>query len=153
MEKIWKFQIVYAGLKNLCQHSTTDLARAIMTNEHKRGRRHNLSNILKLEAAFLYSIYHQQAGKTSLFHMRGVDFTYFKTCCTFNTWKIMCNWMNFTKQLLVAASMKCTVIRTHNLGCSWCANYDGQVRSNKPHSRFNIIKDCLLVGCQLDSLE
>ena len=33
-------------------------------------RRHDLSNILKLQAAFLYSIYHQGAGKTSLFHMQ-----------------------------------------------------------------------------------
>ena len=29
---------------------------------------------LKLQATFLYSIYHQQAGKTNLFYMRGVDF-------------------------------------------------------------------------------
>ena len=37
--------------------------------------RHGLSNILKLQAMFLYSIYHQRAGKTNLFHMRGgVDF-------------------------------------------------------------------------------
>ena len=34
-------------------------------------QRHDLSNILKLQAAFLYSIYYQRAGKTSLFHMRG----------------------------------------------------------------------------------
>ena len=33
--------------------------------------------------SFLYSIYHQRTGKTSLFHMRGVDFTHFKTGCTF----------------------------------------------------------------------
>ena len=32
--------------------------------------RHGLSNILKLQATFLYSIYHL-AGKTNLFHMRG----------------------------------------------------------------------------------
>ena len=32
-----KFQIVYAGLTNLRQHSTTDLARGIMTNESKQS--------------------------------------------------------------------------------------------------------------------
>ena len=54
-----------------------------MTNEFNnlRSRRHDLSDMLKLQQLFLYSIYHQRAGKTSLFHMRGVDFTYFKTCC------------------------------------------------------------------------
>ena len=36
--------------------------------------RHSLSNILKLQATFLYSIYHQRAGKTNLFHMRGGRF-------------------------------------------------------------------------------
>ena len=46
-------------------------------------RRHDLSNILKLQAAFLYSIYHHRLGKTSLSHMRRVDFMYFITCCTF----------------------------------------------------------------------
>ena len=29
-----------------------------------------LMNILKLQAMFLYSIYHQRAGKTDPFHMR-----------------------------------------------------------------------------------
>ena len=36
--------------------------------------RHGLSNILKLQATFLYSMYHQRAGKTNLFHMRGGRF-------------------------------------------------------------------------------
>ena len=36
--------------------------------------RHGLSNILKLQATFLYSIYHQRVGKTKLFHMRGGRF-------------------------------------------------------------------------------
>ena len=31
----------------------------------------------------MYSIYHQR-GKTSPFHMIGVDFTHFNICCTFN---------------------------------------------------------------------
>ena len=74
MEKTRKFQIVYAGPTNLCQHFTTDLARGIMTNEHKQSLlfANDLLNILKLQAALLYSIYHQRiACKTSLFHRRG----------------------------------------------------------------------------------
>ena len=51
MEKTRKFQIVYAGLSNICQHSITDLVRGIMMN-NLRCRRHNLSTILKLQAAF-----------------------------------------------------------------------------------------------------
>ena len=75
MEKTRTFQMVYAGPTNLCQQSTTDLARGIMMNELKNlhCRRHDLSNILKQQAAFLYSIYHR-AGKTSLFHMKGSIF-------------------------------------------------------------------------------
>ena len=34
---LWKFQTVYAGLTNLCQHSTTDLVRGVMTNERKQS--------------------------------------------------------------------------------------------------------------------
>ena len=79
-----KFQIVYAGLTNLCQHSTstTDLARGIMTNEHKQSALSKAQSFKhsKLQTAFLYSIYHQRAGKTSLLHMRGGDFTPFNTC-------------------------------------------------------------------------
>ena len=44
---------------------------------------HGLSNILKLQAMFLYSIYHQRAGKTNLFHMRGGRFHAGNTLCTF----------------------------------------------------------------------
>ena len=51
MGKTGKFQIFHAGLTNLCQHSTTDLARGIMTNE-LCCRRYDLSNSLKLQAAF-----------------------------------------------------------------------------------------------------
>ena len=47
--------------------------------------RHGLSNILKLQATFLYSIYHQRAGKTNLFHMRGVRFHAGNTLCTFKS--------------------------------------------------------------------
>ena len=32
-----KFQIVYAGPTNLCQHSTTDLVRGMTTNERKQS--------------------------------------------------------------------------------------------------------------------
>ena len=57
-----------------------------MTNERKQSAlslsKAHLSNILKLQAAFLYLIYHQRSGKTSLFLMRGVDFTHFNTSCT-----------------------------------------------------------------------
>ena len=37
MEKTRKFQIVYTGPRHLCQHSTTDFARGIMTNECKQS--------------------------------------------------------------------------------------------------------------------
>ena len=37
IEKTRKFQIVYADSTNICQHSTTDLARGIMTNERKQS--------------------------------------------------------------------------------------------------------------------
>ena len=88
MEKTPKFQIVYVGRTSLCQHSTTDLARGIMSKltdvNNLCWRRYDLSNILKLQAALLYSIYQQRAGKISLFHMRGADFMHFITCCTFN---------------------------------------------------------------------
>ena len=64
MERRRTFQIVHVGPTNICQHSTTDLARGIMTNERKqnlRCRRHGvgLSNILKLQEAAVssYSIY------------------------------------------------------------------------------------------------
>ena len=45
-----------------------------MTNEHKQSLlfANDLLNILKLQAALLYSIYHQRiACKTSLVHRRG----------------------------------------------------------------------------------
>ena len=81
MEKTGKIQIVYVSPTNLCQHSTTDHARGIMTNERKqsallkaRSFKHSKTTI-----SFLYSIYHKQVGKTSVFHMRGVDFKHFNT--------------------------------------------------------------------------
>ena len=42
------------------------------SRKQSRCGRHSLSNILKLQATFLYLIYHQRAGyKANLFHMRG----------------------------------------------------------------------------------
>ena len=86
MEMTQKFQIVYAGPTNLCQLPATDLTWGIMTNERKQSALSQVRSFKDsdLQAAFLYAIYHQQEGKTSLFHMRGVDFTHFNTCCTFN---------------------------------------------------------------------
>ena len=48
MEKTRKFQVpvVYAGPTNLCPHSTTDLARGIMTNEHIQYAVYNLLSVL-----------------------------------------------------------------------------------------------------------
>ena len=43
----------------------------------RKQSRCGLSKILKLQATFLYSIYHQQAGKTNLFHVRGGRFHVF----------------------------------------------------------------------------
>ena len=48
--------------------------------------RHGLSNILKLQATFLYSIYPQRAGKTNLFYKRGGRFHAGNTSCTFKPW-------------------------------------------------------------------
>ena len=85
MEKTQKFQIVYEGPTNLCQHSTTDLTRGIMTNERKqsvllkaRSFKHS-----KTTNNFLYSVYYQRADKTNLFHR----------LCTFN-------FINFFRQCL-----------------------------------------------------
>ena len=62
-EKSQKFQIVYAGRgpTNLCQDCTTDPKRSIMPNECNQSvlSQSDLSNNLKLQAAFLYSNYHQ----------------------------------------------------------------------------------------------
>ena len=51
--------------------------------KQSRCGRHGISHILKLQAAFLYSIYHQRAGTPNLFHMRGGQFHAFNTRCTF----------------------------------------------------------------------
>ena len=97
MEKTRKFQIGYVA----CTNKPTDYARYLtklgvpqpphypigVKRVHENSLngvffffffffqsecgRHGLSNILKLQAMFLYSIYHQRAGKTNLFHMGG----------------------------------------------------------------------------------
>ena len=99
MEKTRKFQIVYEGLKNLCQHSTTDLARGTMRNECKRSAlskaRSIKINIPKLQAAFLYSIYHQRAGKTNLVHIRGSLRSYLETIPSKSStisWNVSLRW-------------------------------------------------------------
>ena len=53
------------------------------SRKQSRCGRHGLSNILKLHSTFLYSIYHQRAGKTNLFHTRGGLFHAGNTLCTF----------------------------------------------------------------------
>ena len=97
MEKSRNFQIIYAGRTKLTfQNKPTDHVRGItklaatlshwgQASSRKQSRcgRHGLSNILKLQAMSLYSSYHQRAGKTNLFHMRGGPFHAGNTLCTF----------------------------------------------------------------------
>ena len=85
MDNTQKFQIVYAGPTNLCQHSTTDLARGIMMNKRKQSvlsKARSFKHSKTTSSIFVF-IYHQRTGKTRLCHMRVVDFTHFNTCCTF----------------------------------------------------------------------
>ena len=99
MEKSRNFQIIYAGRTNLERHyGTGDSPAAILSHwgqassrKQSECGRHGLSNIRKLQATFLYSIYHQRAGKTNLFHMRGGRFHAGNTLCTF---KIFWNFMS-----------------------------------------------------------
>ena len=51
----------------------------------RRCRRHEHSKTTSITSGFFSSIYHQRAGKTSFFYMRGVDFTPFNACCTFKS--------------------------------------------------------------------
>ena len=90
MEKTRTFQIVYVGRTNLCDLTNrlreipyetgvspaATLSHYGQASSRKQSQcgRHGLSNILKLQATFLYSFYHQRAGKTNLFHMRGGRF-------------------------------------------------------------------------------
>ena len=93
MEKQRNFQRIYAGRTNLSKqtdrplmklgflqlpHYPIGVKRVHVNSPNVEGTA--LSNILKLQATFLYSIYHQQAGKTNLFHSR---FHAGNTLCTF----------------------------------------------------------------------
>ena len=62
--------------------------------------RHGLSNILKLQATFLYSFYHQRAGKTNLFHMIGGRFHAGITLLTFDKFHEF-PWQNKTVLIFV----------------------------------------------------
>ena len=100
MEKTRNFQIGYGARTNLCKQTnwlreipyetgvspTATLSHWGQASSRKQSEcgRHGLSNILKLQAMFLYSIYHERAGKTNLFHMRGGRFHAGNTLCTFN---------------------------------------------------------------------
>ena len=55
-----------------------------MTNEHKQSALSKARPFkhVKLQAAFLQSIYHKRAGTSSLFHMEAVDFTHCNTVAT-----------------------------------------------------------------------
>ena len=69
----------------------------VSSGKRSRCERHGLSNILKLQATFMYSIYHQRAGKTNLFHMRGGWFLAFNTWCTFKQQWILV-WLPLSNQ-------------------------------------------------------
>ena len=62
--------------------AATHWGQASSGNQSECGR-HSLLNILKLQATFLYSIYHQRAGKTNLFHIGGGRFHAGTMLCTF----------------------------------------------------------------------
>ena len=100
MEKSRNFQIVYVGRTNLSKQTNWPRERYYETGDSPAATlshwgqassckpsecgSHGLSNILKLQATFLYSIYHQRAGKTNLFHTRGGRVHAGNTLCTFN---------------------------------------------------------------------
>ena len=90
----------------------------------------NLLNILKLQAVFLYSIYHHRTGKTSLFHMRGVDFTHFNTGCTFKHFLFpTCNISHF-------------VVSPELTGWKWCHNYMSPFQTSEGDSFFPWARPC-----------
>ena len=57
--------------------------------------RHSLSNILKLQAMFLYLIYYQRAGKNNLLHMRGGRFHAGNTLCIFKILQLLIDCVPF----------------------------------------------------------
>ena len=82
--------------------------------------RHSLSKILKLQATFLYSIYHQRAGKTNLFHMRGGRFHAFNTWCTFNVIpKCLDSWSAETVETISAAHREATTDPGRTASATW----------------------------------
>ena len=105
-EKTRKVQKVYAAHTNLGKQTnwlceipyetgvspTATLSHWDQASSRKQSEcgTHGLSNILKLQATFLYSIYHQRAGKTNFFHMRGGRFDAGNTLCTFNLFYFIC---------------------------------------------------------------
>ena len=76
------FQIIYAhdpvktNLSKLGVPQPPHLSHWGQVSSRKQSAcgRHGLSNIEELQATFLYSIYHQRAGQTNLFHMCGGRF-------------------------------------------------------------------------------
>ena len=79
MEKTGKIQIVYTGPTNLCQHSTTDLAR-VMTNERKQSvlsKARSFKHSKTTCRFFIQFITNEQVK--SVFHMSGVDFMHVNT--------------------------------------------------------------------------
>ena len=104
MEKSRNFQIhvVYAGrmhkpfktnqLTTRRHYETGDSPAATLSHwgqassrKQSEYGRHGLSNILKLQATFLYAIYHQRPCKTNLFHMTGGRFHAGNTLYTFTS--------------------------------------------------------------------
>ena len=82
LEKTRKFQIVYLGPTTISQHSTTSPCERHNYEECKQAvlsKVRSFTMYSKTRSSFLYSVYHQRVGKTSLFDVRGVDFTHFKT--------------------------------------------------------------------------
>ena len=64
---------------------------------------------------FLYSMYPQRAGKTSLFHMRAVDSTHFNTCCTFKSSMLSLLWVGEADQSTNCPAALLTQIHSHNV--------------------------------------
>ena len=87
MEKTRKFQVFNAGLTNLFQYFTTDLARGIMTNERKHSALSKARFFKHSEntSTISFFVFNLLPTSSSLFHMRGVDFTHFNTCCYIRT--------------------------------------------------------------------
>ena len=57
-----------------------------MTNERKQSALSKARSFKHSKTTSSFFVFNLSpiAGKTSLFHMKGVDFTHFNICCTFN---------------------------------------------------------------------